>query len=151
MSSVEESKHALLAFARTHDTERAARRKPWLMGAAAAGTALVLTRLATRTARRGLGGRLMGVLLLGRLALRYAPILMEGVRQAQPAVFFLEKNVGRYTVGDDSIEFGPGRADHQRTSMEGASYGAHRGNLKTDGDCVYLTGFTPFREKITIR
>lgn len=76
---------------------------------------------------------------------------LEGVRQAQPAIFFLEKNVGRYTVGDDIIEFGPGRADHQRTSMEGASYGAHRGNLKTDGDCVYITGLTPFREKITIK
>ena len=76
---------------------------------------------------------------------------LEGARQEQSGVYFLEKNIGRYTVGDDSIEFGPGRAEHQRTSMEGASYSAHRGSLKTDGDCVYITGHTPFREKITIK
>ena len=76
---------------------------------------------------------------------------LEGVRQAQPDVFFLEKDNGRYVVGNDSIEFGPGRAEHQRTSMEGASYSAHRGVLKTGGDCVYITGHTPFREKITIK
>jgi len=76
---------------------------------------------------------------------------LEGVRQDQPGVFFLEKGNGKYTVGDESIEFGPGRAEHQRTSMEGASYSAHRGSLKTGGDCVYITAHTPFREKITIR
>jgi hypothetical protein len=76
---------------------------------------------------------------------------LEGVRQAQPDVFFLEKNMGRYVVGDDSIEFGPGRAEHQRINMEGASYSAHRGVLKTGGDCVYITGHTPFREKIAIK
>jgi hypothetical protein len=76
---------------------------------------------------------------------------LEGVRQAQPNVFFLENNNGRYVVGEDSIEFGPGRAEHQRTSMEGASYSAHRGILRTGGDCVYITGHTPFREKITIK
>ncbi len=76
---------------------------------------------------------------------------LEGVRQEQPGVFFLEKNMGKYTVGDDSIEFGPGRAEHQRMSMEGASYSAHRGSLKTGGDGVYITGHTPFREKVTIK
>jgi hypothetical protein len=76
---------------------------------------------------------------------------LEGVRQAQPDVFFLGQNTGHYRVGDESIEFGPGRADHERVNLEGASYQAHRGNLKTGGDCVYITGFTPFREKITIK
>jgi hypothetical protein len=76
---------------------------------------------------------------------------LEGVRQAQQDLYFLEGNIGRYMVGDDNIEFGPGRMEHQRTSMEGASYSAHRGNLKPGGDCVYITGHTPFREKLTIK
>jgi len=76
---------------------------------------------------------------------------LEGVRQAQERLYFLDKNIGRYVVGDDQIEFGPGRAEHQRISLEGASYSAHRGNLKPEGDCVYITGHTPFREKITIK
>lgn len=76
---------------------------------------------------------------------------LEGVRQAQPGVSFLTQSTAQYRVGEDSIEFGPGRADHERVNLEGASYTAHRGNLKTDGDCVYITGFTPFREKLTIK
>ena len=76
---------------------------------------------------------------------------LEGVTPAQPAVSFLGQNTGRYIFGEDTIEFGPGRADHRQTSLEGASYSAHRGSLRTDGECVYITGFTPFREKITIK
>ena len=76
---------------------------------------------------------------------------LSGVRQAQAGVSFLEQNTGRYQVGDDVIEFGPGRAEHQRLELEGASYTAHRGNLRPDGERVYITGYTPFREKVTIK
>jgi hypothetical protein len=76
---------------------------------------------------------------------------LEGVRQTQQEVFFLAQNTGQYRVGGDSIEFGPGRSDHERVNLEGASYAAHSGNLKTNGLCVYITGFTPFREKLTIK
>jgi hypothetical protein len=76
---------------------------------------------------------------------------LEGVRQTQQEVFFLSQNTGQYRVGGDSIEFGPGRSDHERVNLEGASYAAHSGNLKTNGLCVYITGFTPFREKLTIK
>ena len=78
-------------------------------------------------------------------------IIIATVKQAQPNVFFLERNAGRFQVGEDVIEFGPGRADHQNINLEGASYTAHRGSLKPDGDRVYITGFTPFKEKITIK
>jgi len=76
---------------------------------------------------------------------------LSGVRQAEPGVYFLEQSTGRYQVGDDAIEFGPGRAEHQRLELEGASYTAHRGNIRPGGDRVYLTAHTPFREKVIIK
>ncbi len=76
---------------------------------------------------------------------------LEGVRKAQAEGYFIDGPLARYTVGTDMIEVGPGRADHERFSMEGASYSAHRGNLKTGGECVYITGYTPYQEKLTIR
>jgi hypothetical protein len=76
---------------------------------------------------------------------------LDGVRAAQPGVFFLEQGSGQYRLGDDVIEFGPGRAEHQFLNLDGASYAAHRGSLKTDLDYVYITGYTPFRERLTIK
>jgi hypothetical protein len=66
-------------------------------------------------------------------------------------VFFLKEGTGRYSVGDDVIEFGPGEAEHEYIQMEGESYLVHNGSLKPDGYCVYITGFTPFQRKLTIR
>jgi hypothetical protein len=76
---------------------------------------------------------------------------LEGVRQAQPNLFFLEQGDGQFRVGGDVIEFGPGQAEHQFLNLDGASYSAHRGSLKTDLDYVYITGYTPFRTKLTIK
>jgi len=75
----------------------------------------------------------------------------EGVRPTQTEGSFIDAPVARYRVGSDVIEFGPGKSLHERFSMEGASYTAHRGTLKTTGDCVYITAYTPFREKVTIK
>ena len=55
----------------------------------------------------------------------------------------LKSGTGRYTVGDDTIAFGPGRADHTWTQLRGAL-------PKWDGQSVYLTGFTPFRMTLEI-
>jgi hypothetical protein len=76
---------------------------------------------------------------------------LEGARASQPGVFFLEQGDGRYRLGDDTIEFGPGRAEHQFLNLDGASYAAHRGSLKTDLDYVYITAYTPFRDKLTVK
>jgi hypothetical protein len=76
---------------------------------------------------------------------------LEGVRAAQAEGHFIDGPLARYKVGADTIEVGPGRADHERFSMEGASYSAHRGNLKTGGECVYITGHTPYQEKLIVR
>jgi hypothetical protein len=70
---------------------------------------------------------------------------------AEPQVYLLEQGTGSYRVGADVIEFGPGRVEHERLNVEGASYTAHRGSSRTGGDCVYLTGYTPFRQRVVIK
>ena len=60
-----------------------------------------------------------------------------------PDAFILRAGAGRYVFGDDTIEFGPGRADHTYTQVRGAL-------PKWDGPSVYLTGLTPFRATLTI-
>ena len=57
--------------------------------------------------------------------------------------FLLKSGTGRYTIGDDTIEFGPGRVDHTYTQVRGAL-------PKWDGLSVYLTGLTPFKTTLTI-
>ena len=64
---------------------------------------------------------------------------------------FLKEGTGRYRVGDDVIEFGPGQADHSFTNLSGPSYAAHGAPLKAAGTRVYITGYTPFEKVITIR
>lgn len=51
--------------------------------------------------------------------------------------WILENGTGRYTVGNDTIEFGPGRSDHTYIQVRGAV-------PKWEGQSVYITGTTPF-------
>lgn len=53
----------------------------------------------------------------------------------------LNGNLAKYSFENDTIEFGPGKAEHSWTAIRG-------GLPKPDGDCVYLTGFTPFFHKL---
>ena len=57
--------------------------------------------------------------------------------------YLLHQGTGRYTVGSDTIEFGPGRVEHTYTQVRGAV-------PKWDGPSVYLTGLTPFKTTLTI-
>ena len=63
----------------------------------------------------------------------------EGVEPFAGAkdTFLLRGGTGRYTVGADTIEFGPGLAEHTYVQLRGAL-------PKFDGQCVVLTGVTPF-------
>jgi hypothetical protein len=88
------------------------------------------------------------------LAFRPGGTFGGGVQEIATQVakaYFLKEGMGTYRVGDDSIEFGPGQADHQITDMSGHTYTAHGGVLRTSGSCVYITGMTPFRQVITIK
>jgi hypothetical protein len=51
--------------------------------------------------------------------------------------WILENGTGRYVLGNDVIEFGPGRADHTYVQVRGAV-------PKWEGQSVYITGTTPF-------
>jgi hypothetical protein len=57
--------------------------------------------------------------------------------------YLLSAGTGRYVVGGDTIEFGPGRAEHTYTQVRGAL-------PRWDGLSVYLTGLTPFRTTLRI-
>ncbi len=57
--------------------------------------------------------------------------------------FLLRSGMGRYEVGADAIEFGPGAAEHTYTQIRGAL-------PKWDGQSVYLTGITPFKTTLAI-
>jgi len=66
-------------------------------------------------------------------------------------VLFLKKGNLRYRVGSHIIEVGPGQAEHQFLNLSGPSYAAHGASLQAAGRRVYITGFTPFRNTITIQ
>jgi len=71
---------------------------------------------------------------------------LEGVEAVEraPDSFLLKTGaMGRYTFGGQTIEFGPGLAEHTNTQI--------RGSLpKWDGQSVYLTSCTPFTTTLTI-
>ncbi len=57
--------------------------------------------------------------------------------------FLLREGEGEYRFGDQTIRFGPGRAEHTWTDLRGAL-------PKLDARSVYMTGFTPFRATLRI-
>lgn len=77
---------------------------------------------------------------------------LEGtlIEKMKDRIYILKQGKGRYTVGKDTIEFGPGEAAHEWLNLSGASYLAHHATLRPNGCCVYITGFTPFRRLLTI-
>ncbi len=86
-----------------------------------------------------------GVPLAIELAFRKGGKL-SGVRslEDQPDCWLLDDGSGAYQVGDDIVEFGPGKSDHRWTQLRGAL-------PKLDADSVYVTGYTPFEMELGIR
>jgi hypothetical protein len=72
-------------------------------------------------------------------------------RSGEGKALFLEDGMATYRVGEDAIEFGPGQADHEIVGLSGHTYQAHGAVLRAAGNCVYITGYTPFRKVIAIR
>ncbi len=68
-----------------------------------------------------------------------------------PGTFFLKSGAARYTVGDDTIEFGPASFGPARVTMSGEDYSWRGGQLRAEGLRVYLTGVRPFRHALVIR
>jgi len=57
--------------------------------------------------------------------------------------FLLKEKEALYTIGNDSIRFGPGKVEHKWVNLRGALPAA-------DAPSVYITGFTPFKHSIEI-
>lgn len=72
-------------------------------------------------------------------------------REVEPDTFFLKSGTGRYTVGADTIEFGPGTYGPSRVSLSGEEYSWRNGQLRAEGQRVYVSGVTPFRHTLVIR
>ena len=92
-----------------------------------------------------------GVPVTIELAFRSGGKLSGVEEDAESHSFFLKEGTGKYTAGTDTIEFGPGEHVHRFISLEGHTYRAHNGSLKPAGQCVYITGVTPFQRTLRIR
>ena len=57
--------------------------------------------------------------------------------------WLLSGETGTYSVGADTIHFGPGKLEHKGLQLRGALPAA-------DAPTVYLTGFTPFRHTVRL-
>jgi hypothetical protein len=67
-------------------------------------------------------------------------------------VNFLPEGYGEFSVGGDTITFGPGVKKHEWTrGLEGEKYSVFNGNLNTPGHHVYLTGITPFKHTLYLK
>lgn len=64
--------------------------------------------------------------------------------EGAPGAWLLESGSGTFTYGEDTIEFGPGRREHDYVQVRGAL-------PKLDGDSVYVTGFTPLDVRLVLR
>ncbi len=65
--------------------------------------------------------------------------------------YFLKSGLGVLSVGGDTIKFGPGKCEHLNVeNLDSEEYTYHQGSLRTNGEHLYITGFTPFYYKMTI-
>jgi len=78
---------------------------------------------------------------------------LEGVTTAnEDEDYLLKDGYAKYTFGNDIIDIGPGKAEHNNIRrLEGEEYLTHFGTIKGRGMHVYLTGYVPFKHSITIK
>lgn len=80
--------------------------------------------------------------------------VLEGVEEVSDGLYQLVGSEGRYSVGADTIEFGPGSAADPDTPPEynpGENYTYLRGTNATEGIKVYITGRTRGTTRLTLR
>lgn len=80
--------------------------------------------------------------------------VLEGVEEVADGVYQLVGSTGRYSVGGDTIEFGPGSPADPDTPPEynpGENYTYLRGTNATEGIKVYITGRTRDTRRLTLR
>lgn len=78
-------------------------------------------------------------------------IQVAGATLGEKGNYFLKSGTAQLSMGSDTINVGPGLAEHQNVNnLDSEEYTYHQGSLRTDGVHVYITGFTPFHHKMTI-
>ncbi len=78
---------------------------------------------------------------------------LEGATQGDDEKdFFLDAGHAKYSVGNDTIEIGPGKKEHTSIHrLDGEVYSTHFGSIKGKGQHLYITGIVPFKHSITIK
>lgn len=78
---------------------------------------------------------------------------LEGVEKGDNENdYFLNNGFAKYTIGNDTIEIGPGKAEHNNLYfLDGEVYSTHFGTIKGKGKHLYITGLVPFKHSITIQ
>jgi hypothetical protein len=66
-------------------------------------------------------------------------------QENDPDGYFLKEGTGRYTVGNDMIEFGPGKMEHGRPPRPNEQYSVHNGTIRAAGYRVLITLVSPFQ------
>ena len=69
----------------------------------------------------------------------------------EPATYYAKSGTASYTVGADTIEFGPGNFGSARIGMSGEDYSWRNGQLRAEGVRVYITGVTPFHHRLVFK
>ncbi|WP_458111805.1 hypothetical protein M1D88_16280 [Arthrobacter sp. R1-13] len=80
--------------------------------------------------------------------------VLEGVEEVSEGVYQLVDSMGRYSLGADVIEFGPGSVadpDTPPVYNPGENYTYLRGTNATEGTKVYITGRTRGTRRLTLR
>lgn len=86
------------------------------------------------------------------LCFRNGGLIIDALPGENEKDFFLQNGFAKYTVGSDTIEIGPGIAEHTNIArLDGEVYSTHFGSIKGKGLHLYLTGFVPFKHSLTIR
>ena len=76
---------------------------------------------------------------------------ITGANLGEKGNYFLKSGNAQLTMGNDSIQVGPGKVGHNKVNnLDSEEYTYHQGTLRTDGVHVYITGFTPFYHKMTL-
>ncbi|MEO8239254.1 MAG: hypothetical protein ABI576_14205 [Flavobacterium sp.] len=76
---------------------------------------------------------------------------ITGAVQDEKKNYFLKSGFGELIMAGDKIQFGPGKCEHLNIeNLDSEEYTYHQGSLRTSGEHVYITGFTPFHHKMML-
>ncbi|TDW44639.1 hypothetical protein EV144_10887 [Flavobacterium sp. 270] len=77
--------------------------------------------------------------------------VINGVFTDEKKNSFLKSGLGEVVTAENKIEFGPGKCEHLNVeNLDSEEYTYHQGSLRTNGEHVYITGFTPFHHTMII-